>query len=537
MASEALQGQGKFWTWFDDQVRLLKKKIAAVDLFDETLADQAASNPWYALGSMVYFFWLTTIVTGLMLIAWYIPNTSRAFDSILHIQEGIPGGWLIRGLHKYAADAIIIAATMRVYRLYFTGEYKTREIAWLVSIITLILGMFSGLTGYLLMWNQRAFWASKVFATFPTYIDEIPILGQLHLGMTTAQFMLGGTAIGDATLTRFYAGHFAMSMLLLIPVEAYFIRKGFKRISLSWLTMGVCLAMLTSVAFLIPVELGSRANRAETPLPILSDWYFLGLYQMMKEMKPLYAVIGTMFIPAIAILMPAFDTAKDVPTWRRPFFLSVGLAAFIHWLLLSLMIIKDYAQITTDPPKIWASWIVIMLCGACFEYKAMGYPRKAVTRRVVLTLLGWAVLFATFAGWTRFRQPPYTASYLPAAMHKLVVDESPEVRDERNGRYSGDDPATVRDEILNAISRPIVSEWYVASPSALEKLKKEQDGVRGCWVMMTMALLLCGLVAIATTPTAGIESLIYPSRTPRGRKIKGLGPPPKPAATAEPAAT
>lgn len=515
----------RFWDWYDDRVRFLKKKIAAVDLFDETLADQAVKNPWYALGSMVYLFWLTTIVTGLVLIMWYVPNTARAYDSIEHIQAGIPLGWLVRGMHKYAADAIIIAATMRVYRLYFTGEYKTRELAWLISIVTLILGMFSGLTGYLLMWNQRAFWASKVFATFPTYIDQIPIVDQLHIGMTTAQFMLGGTAIGEATLTRFYAGHFAMSMATMVLVEAYFIRQGLRRISLSWVGIGICLLMLLSVTLLIPLELGSRANRAETPLPILSDWYFLGLYQMMKEMKPLYAVLGTMLIPAIAILMPAFDTAKDVPTWKRPFFFSVGLAAFTHWIIMSVMILMDYAQITTDPPRIWASWILIMLCGGCFEYRQMGYPRPRVQRKVAELLIGWAVLFLVFGAWTRFRQPACAPSYYPPGLSAVVPTEDNQLKDEKNGRFTGDDPDTVKDDIVNAIRRPFVTEWYVAASaddSARKRLVEEQATVRGWWVVMTFILLLCAVVAIGTTPAQGIESAIYPSRTPKGKKIKGL---------------
>lgn len=526
MAADTVpQTPSRFWTFFDDQVRLLKKKIAAVDIFDETMADKAVDNPWYALGSMIYLFWMTTIVTGLVLIMWYIPNTSRAYSSILHIQEAIPFGWMVRGMHKYAADAIIIAATMRTYRLYFTGEYKTREIAWVISIVTLLVGMFSGLTGYLLMWNQRAFWASKVFATFPTYMDEIPLFGKLNIGMTTAQFMLGGAAIGEATLTRFYAGHFALSMATMIAVEAYFVRKGFRRINLSWTSIGILLSMLVLAAMFIRLELGSPANRAETPLPILSDWYFLGLYQMMKEMKPLYAVLGTMLIPALALAMPLLDTAKDVPTWRRPFFFMVGLAAFIHWLVLSIMILRDYAQITTDPPKIWASWILLMLCGGCFEYKAMGYPRKMVQRKILELLVIWAVLFGVYAGWTRFRQPQFSMSYLPPGMYEIIAEEDAKVRDEMNQQYLGDDPDTWKDEALNAIRKPWVKQWYMpatADDAPRKDLIEQIDNVRGWWVLMTAILLLCAGWAIKTTPPEGIESLIYPSRTPRGKKIKGL---------------
>lgn len=512
----------RFWDRYDELVRLAKKKIAAIDLFDETFADRTASNPWYALGSMVYTFWIMVIVTGLLLIMYYIPNTSRAYDSILHIQEGVRLGWLIRGVHKYGADAIIIAATMRVYRMYFTGEYKQRELAWVIAFLTLLVGMFSGLTGYLLMWNQRAFWASKVFATFPTYLDQIPFVGLTHFGMTQAQFLLGGTAIGEATLTRFYAGHFALSMVCLIPVEAYFLRKGLRRIHLSWGGIAILFAMLASVAAFVPVELGSRANRAETPLPILSDWYFLGLYQMMKEMKPLYAVLGTIFIPIITLAMPLLDRAKDVPTWRRPFFFCFGLTGLIHWLVLSFMIIMDYAQITTDPPKIWGSFALVCLASGCFEFRAMGYPRPRLMRRVGVLVALWIGLFVVFGAWTRFRMPGYAGSYFPPGVCKVLVLADSTERDRLNGRFRGADEDSWVDDAVNALRSPVVTEWYTADEEQAARLVAAQASVRGWWVAMTMIMLLCAVLAVAFTPPEGIESAIYPSRTAAGRAIKGL---------------
>lgn len=508
---------------FDDSVRFIKKKIAAIDLFDETFADKTIESPWYTVGSMVYLFWLITIVSGLILTMWYIPNTARAYDSIVAIKEKIPLGWFVRGLHKYGADAVIIAATMRTYRLYFTGEYKTREIAWVISIVTLIIGMFSGLTGYLLIWNQRAFWASKVFATFPTYMDQIPLVNLTNMGMTTAQFMLGGTAIGEATLTRFYAGHFALSMASLIFVEAYYLRKNLRRINISWTGIAICLGILTLVSVLIEPELGSRANRAETPLPILSDWYFLGLYQMMKEMKPLYAVIGTMFIPLFALLMPAFDGAKDVPTTKRPFFFMVGLAAFIWWLLLSFMIIGDVAQITTDPPKIWASFFLMLLCGACFEFRAMGFPKRQVRKRVIKVCVWWFILLGTFAYWTRFRLPAYAPSYYPKGTYHVLVDPDPKVRDEHNNRYlPPGNPPSLKDTVASSFKTFYVKEWYVPNKEQQDKLVAAQDGVRGFWILMTLTLLACGVLAVNNTPKEGIESAIWPSRTDKGKRIKEL---------------
>jgi quinol-cytochrome oxidoreductase complex cytochrome b subunit len=109
----------------------------------------------------------------------------------------------MRGMHKYGADAMIIAATMRLYRMFINADYKpSKEFNIAIALVTLLLAMYSGLSGYLLIWNQRAFWATKVFATFPTYMDQFAVMGDfyqplyksLHLGWNTAEVLLGGGA-------------------------------------------------------------------------------------------------------------------------------------------------------------------------------------------------------------------------------------------------------------------------------------------------------------------------------------------------------
>ena len=172
--------------------------------------------------------------TGLVLIAWYVPSKAAAFDSILYIQNQVPFGNIIRGVHKYGADAMIIAATMRVFRMFIMADYKPgKEFNVAIGLVMLLLAMYSGLTGYLLIWNQRAFWATKVFATFPTYMDQFPFMGDyymplvksLHLGWNTAEVLLGaGGAITQETITRFFSLHLAFSLIPLILVEIYFYR-------------------------------------------------------------------------------------------------------------------------------------------------------------------------------------------------------------------------------------------------------------------------------------------------------------------------
>jgi quinol-cytochrome oxidoreductase complex cytochrome b subunit len=123
-----------------------------IDLFDETEVERQKTNPLYLLGPMFYLFWVITMVSGVWLIIFYVPNTTWAFNSIHRIQHEVWLGWLFRGIHKYGADALIIAATIRVYRLYFTGEYKRKPLTWGIAFMLLLFGMYSGLTGYLLIW-------------------------------------------------------------------------------------------------------------------------------------------------------------------------------------------------------------------------------------------------------------------------------------------------------------------------------------------------------------------------------------------------
>ncbi len=201
---------------------LLDKVIAminGIDIFDEHYADRAQTNPWYTLGSLVWLFWVLTMITGCILMAVYIPSINEAYDSIVRIQDEVPFGALIRGVHKYGADAVIIAATIRLYRIFICADYEpNKELNVTIALVTLLFGMYSGLTGYLLIWNQRAFWATKVFATFPTYLEQFYILGPTHIGVNTSQILLGGSSIGQATMTRFYSFHTAFSLFALIAV-------------------------------------------------------------------------------------------------------------------------------------------------------------------------------------------------------------------------------------------------------------------------------------------------------------------------------
>ncbi|MCC6980631.1 MAG: cytochrome bc complex cytochrome b subunit [Candidatus Melainabacteria bacterium] len=409
----------------------VKTRINNIDIFDEHHREEAKTNPWYSLGPIFYLVWFIVMFTGCVLIMWYVPTKSQAFDSILAIQTKIPFGGLMRGVHKYGADAMIIAATMRMYRMFICADYKPgKEFNIAIALVALLLSMYSGLTGYLLIWNQRAFWATKVFATFPTYMDQFPVMGDfyqplvksIHMGWNTAEVLLGGgAAITQETITRFFSIHLAFSLIPLIFVEIYFYKNAYKRVPLSWAKRTIITLMLVVVAIVLPAAQGKRSDPDVTPLPILSDWYFLGLYQMYKYLEPVVATEITIILPLIVVGLPFMDvwmTGAEKDINKRPFILWVVLMAVISWVVFSLLIIANIANIHTDPPYWRAFTYLTVNVGMGLQLWLMWQNKDAVQRAkqwkgaLVIAIIGasqafWAFAYYYMAKVEMFRGPMF----------------------------------------------------------------------------------------------------------------------------------
>ena len=389
----------------DSALKSVNDRLKNVDFFDETFVDKQRENVWYKLGPLQWLTWIVTIVTGALLVMFYIPTAEQAYDSIMVIQEHIPFGWLIRGMHKYGADAFIVICTLKMYRMFICADYKgNRELNLWICFFLMLLGFYSGLSGYLLIWNQRAFWATKVFATFPGYMDQfglnLAFLGEgvvnkllewgvptslpgksvadgagilldmkllntyvnLNLGMVTQQILLGGSAIGQATITRFYSMHMALSTIGLMVTELYFYSNKKKRFNLPWSEGFLVIFMVAAAALIFPAEYGARANPSVTPLPILSDWYFLALYQMYKYIEPVLATFVTMLIPATVLLIPFFDRGKEKSIAKRPLILALCVLGATNTIAFSTLIILNIANINNDPPYwIFGSTMIVAL--------------------------------------------------------------------------------------------------------------------------------------------------------------------------------
>ena len=176
-------------------------------------------NWWYTLGSASLFVTLNQAITGILLTIYYVPTPDHAYDSVQYITTQVPLGWLVRGLHHWGASALVVLVALHMLRVIFYGAYKyPREVTWFTGVFLLLIVIGFGFTGYLLPWDQKAFWATTV----GTRITEItPFIGVYLL-----RIIRGGSEISAVTLVRFFGTHvwvLPAALLLLVGVHLYLV--------------------------------------------------------------------------------------------------------------------------------------------------------------------------------------------------------------------------------------------------------------------------------------------------------------------------
>jgi len=203
----------KTFTWLDERLGL--KTIYA------TVLDRKVPkvNWWFTLGSASLFLFLLQGITGIMLTVYYIPSPDHAYDSIQYIMTGVSYGWLIRGIHHWGASLMVLIVFFHMLRTYFFGAYKyPREFTWVTGVLLLLLTLGMGFTGYLLPWNQRAYWATTVATSIA---GTVPFLGNF-----INQALRGGMDLSAVTLARFFSVHiwwFPAMIGALIGVHLYMV--------------------------------------------------------------------------------------------------------------------------------------------------------------------------------------------------------------------------------------------------------------------------------------------------------------------------
>ena len=317
-----------------------------------------ASSGWHqVIGSMAVFFFIIQVFTGGLLAFNYAPTPGEAYNSVKYIMTELTGGRLIRGLHHWGASMMLIIVVLHMLQVFLYGAYKKpREATWMVGVVLLLITLAFGLTGYLLPWDNRAYWGTVV---------TTQIAGQAPLAGPYLTRLLGGASgVGNVTFSRFYALHTVLLppfTLILIGIHIYLVRKHgvtpavndtaprrkFFPEQVFKDTVGVSIAfiVLFLMAVLARVPLGRLADPTDTNFIPRPEWYFLFLFQTLKFFKGPLEAVGSVVLPGVAVLtlflIPFIDRAPLVRLGKRTFAFAFAALAAIAWTGLTMAAIAS----------------------------------------------------------------------------------------------------------------------------------------------------------------------------------------------------
>ena len=322
-------------------------------------------NYAYTFGGILMIFLVIQILTGIVLAMHYRADTSVAFDSVEHIMRDVNSGWLLRYMHSNGASFFFIAVYLHIFRGMYYGSYKApRELLWILGCIIFLLMMATAFMGYVLPWGQMSFWGATVITGFFT---AFPVVGE-----PIQQLLLGGFAVDNPTLNRFFSLHYLLPFMIAgvvilhvwalhvtgqtnptgvevksktdtVPFTPYATVK-------DAFALVLFLAVYAYFVFFMPNYLGHpdnyiEANPLVTPAHIVPEWYFLPFYAILRaitfDIGPISSKLGgvlAMFASiAVLFIMPWLDTSKVRSAVYRPwykvfFWLFVANAVFLGWL-------------------------------------------------------------------------------------------------------------------------------------------------------------------------------------------------------------
>jgi quinol-cytochrome oxidoreductase complex cytochrome b subunit len=305
-----------YWGWLNTLVLHFRPRVVNERTLRFTLT--------WGLGGMAVVLVGLLFTTGMMQKFVYQPVPDRAYESILHLQNNVLFGQLIRNIHHWSANILLLVVFLHFLRVFFTGAFHApRQFNWIIGLTMFVLILGSNFTGYLLPWDQLAFWAVTICTGM---LEYIPFIGQ---GLK--EMILGGTDMGPATLSNFFAIHTAIipsCLLLLMPFHFWRVRKsgglvmprtpeenpGSKGemvptipnlILRELVVAAVLIAFIMLLSIVYDAPLGAEANPGLSPNPTKAPWYFAGFQELLLHIHPLFAFVVMPFIVAgILVLLP-----------------------------------------------------------------------------------------------------------------------------------------------------------------------------------------------------------------------------------------
>ena len=321
-------------------------------------------SPFYYLGGICLYLLIVQVVTGIMLLIYYSPTEDQAYQSVKFIMTQVSFGWLVRSIHAWSSNLLIVALFVHLFSTLLMKAYRPpREFTWMTGILLLLTCLGLGFTGYLLPWNELAYFATKVGTEI---VAAIPLIGD-----TLKEFSRGGQNVTGVTLTRFFALHIWILPLVLAAIAGLHLllvqKHGMSRpLSESskpkksmpflphfilrdlnvWLLV---LAVLLILSFYIPTHLGEPADPlSSTPVGIKPEWYFLFMFQILK-LFPAHilgiegehiGIIGLGIIGLLVLLIPFLDK-KSATGEKSPVFTAIGWFMVVAFLALTIWGVLD----------------------------------------------------------------------------------------------------------------------------------------------------------------------------------------------------
>lgn len=349
----------KLYSWIDERVQLGD----LVNFMAKKYVPVHRHSIWYYFGGLSLFLFTIQVVTGILLLFYYKSSADLAFESVQFIMSKVKFGWLIRSIHSWSANLFILSIFIHMFSVYFEKAYrKPRELTWLTGMMMLFLALGFGFSGYLLPWNELAFFATKVGSDIA---GAVPIIG-----VPLKIFMRGGDDVTGATLSRLFGFHVALFPgiftiflaihLLLIQRQGIsepmhfehlekkekktmpFFPNFFLRDLLFWLLV---LNLLAILAVFFPSELGKKADPfASAPAGIKPEWYFLFMFQSLKYLPAnILFVEGEVFgillfgLAGVLWLLVPFWDRKSSRGQQNVLINYIGLFAVIFIIILTIL--------------------------------------------------------------------------------------------------------------------------------------------------------------------------------------------------------
>jgi cytochrome b6 len=358
--------RGSLWKWFDERIglsdieKLARKKEVPVH----------RHSIWYYLGGMTLFLFLIQVTTGILLLFYYRPSAEEAYESVQFLMTEVEFGWLVRSIHSWGANLMIVTLFIHLFSVLLLKAYRRpRELTWISGMGLFGVALGFGFTGYLLPWNELAFFATRVGTEI---VGVLPLIGPFLLGL-----LRGGTEVTGATLTRFYGIHVAVLpalTTLFLGLHLFLVQKHGMSSPISveksggarhgepffpnfllhdlvgWL---VALAILATLANFFPAELGQKADPfASAPVGIKPEWYFMFMFKSLKYFPAhilgiegeLVGVIVFGLAGLFLLLIPVLDW-RSARGERSRLFTLIGIVIIVYIIVLTYL---GYTEVPTE---------------------------------------------------------------------------------------------------------------------------------------------------------------------------------------------